>query len=130
MKPSRESVPTPEDFLDDYPERIRSTANALRTLIRDMLPAATERVYPGWKAIGYRDPEVGYLCGIFPRREHVRLLFEHGASLRDPDGLFDGGGAQTRFLTIPGPEAIPEAGIRRLILAALHEAALRGSGRP
>ena len=59
-------------------------------------PDLTERVYLGWDGIGFRHPDGGYVCAIYPRGGEVRLLFEHGARLEDRAGLLEGHGTQTR----------------------------------
>jgi hypothetical protein len=63
-------------------------------------PDLIERVYRGWRGIGFRHPDAGYICAIYPRSDWVVLHFEHGASMPDPDGILIGEGSQTRFLRI------------------------------
>jgi hypothetical protein len=64
-------------------------------------PDLSERLYPGWRGVGYRHPEAGYICGIFPQPDgEVRLLFEHGAAMPDPERLLEGAGTQTRYLVV------------------------------
>jgi hypothetical protein len=93
-------------------------------VIRETVPTASEHVYPGWKALGYRDPQSGYFCGIFPQSDHVRLLFEHGAALPDPERVLKGATRQVRYLEVREEEEIPIAAIQRLLRAALiHGAA-------
>jgi hypothetical protein len=70
------------------PPAIRRIANAVRQVVRKEIPSAFEVAYPGWKAIGFRDPQAGYFCGLFPLESFVQLVFERGAELADPDGLF------------------------------------------
>jgi hypothetical protein len=62
-------------------------------------PDLTERVYRGWHGIGFWYPDAGYVRTIYPREQEqaVRLLFEHGVRLDDPEGLLEGAGTQTRF---------------------------------
>jgi hypothetical protein len=59
-------------------------------------------VYPGWDGIGFRHPDAGCVCAIYPREQdqEVRLLFEHGVRLEDREGLLEGAGSQTRFLRV------------------------------
>jgi hypothetical protein len=114
-------VATPEEILSEHTAPVRELAGELRTMVRGAIPDAEERAYPGWHAIGYRDPDAGYVAGIFPAAGSVALLFEHGHALPDPDGLLEAGGSRTQVRTItlrPG-EAIPEAGVRRLLEAAV-----------
>jgi hypothetical protein len=84
-----------------------------------------ERVYPGWRAIGYRDAQAGYFCGIFPRDDHVRLLFEHGRELNDPEGLLEGSGTQTRHISLRSGGPVPASAIRDLLDQALRRGAVR-----
>lgn len=81
---------------------------ALAAWVRGVLLAAEpdlgERIYRGWDGVGYHHPDAGYVCAIYPRDREVRLLFEHGARLADPDGVLDGDGTQTRYVTVRKPD--------------------------
>lgn len=110
---------TPEQILADCPPEVRALAEHARRFVRRAVPTATEVAYPGWRGIGYRDPQSGYFCGVFPRRDHVRLLFEHGAALRDPDGLLEGDGRQVRYVTVRRVSDLRRPALRRLVEAAL-----------
>lgn len=112
-------APTAEQFLAAYPASIRMIAERLRRLVCDTVPTASEHVYPGWRALGYRDPQSGYFCGIFPQQDHVRLLFEHGAALPDPDGILTGATRQVRYVAVRDAAAIPVGSVQRLLRAAL-----------
>lgn len=108
-------------MLADYPPEIQSLAGRLRRLVRAALPEAEERVYPGWRALGYRHPEAGYVGGIFLHPDMVKLGFEHGATLPDPHGLLIAGpakGKQVRYLEIRDESDIVPEIIRDLLLAA------------
>jgi hypothetical protein len=126
MSHSRKSRTTedPDAFLATYPAPIAKLAQSLRPLVRSAAPDATERVYPGWKALGYRDAHAGYFCGIFPQSDHVRLLFEHGAALaasgHDPAGLLEGDARQVRYVVLRPGERVPAAAITALLASALR----------
>jgi hypothetical protein len=79
------------------------------------------RVYRGWEGVGFRHPEAGYVCGVFPRGEWVMLLFEHGASMADPERVLLGEGTQTRFLRIDGVGEETAALISRYVQQAVAE---------
>ena len=70
---SPDKTATADGFLARYPDSVRALAEQLRQLVLRTVPTASEQVYPGWKALGYRDPQSGYFCGIFPQPDHVRL---------------------------------------------------------
>jgi hypothetical protein len=115
---------TPDQLLASYPAPIRWLAEQLRDLVKETVPTANEHVYQGWKALGYRDPQSGYFCGIFPQQDHVRLLFEHGAVLPDPDNVLVGTTRQVRHIEVRGPQDIRKAAIQRLLRAALVHGAV------
>lgn len=110
---------TPDDILRPHSPVVIDTANALRALLHDTVPEFKEKAYPGWHGIGFQHPRAGYVCGLFPRETAVRLLFEHGRLLSDPDGVFTGGGTQTRHIDITSAAEIPANEVRRLLLEAI-----------
>lgn len=118
---------TPEDLLAPLPDDVRALAQELRELMRTLVPGAQEWANPGWKSISYHDAQSGYFCGIFPRPPEVRLLFEHGAALADPDGLLNRhtGTRQVGWIDLRPGETIPRDGIARLVQAALLHGAVR-----
>ena len=119
------SATTVEELLSGFPPEIRELTLRARQLVIEQVPGAEERVYPGWRGIGYRDGQAGYFCGIFPQSDHVRLLFERGRELTDADRLLEGNGTQTRYVTLRAEASLPAAGIRELLDEALRRGALR-----
>ena len=87
-------------FLRELEPRTWQLAAWTRERVRRADPDLTERVYRGWKGLGFHHPEAGYVCAVYPRSEWVVLLFEHGASLVDPAGVLLGDGSRTRFLRV------------------------------
>jgi hypothetical protein len=105
----------PTAFLIACSPEVRGLVERLRRLVCSSLDNPEERVYTGWRGFGYHDEQAGYVCGIFPRRTTVRLLFEHGAALTDPDGVFTGGGSRTRYIELEPGDQLPETAIRAMI---------------
>jgi hypothetical protein len=82
-----------EFLLDDYPEAIRATGLALRSLIFRTVPGAVEQVRPGWRWVAYSLPDgkrIRNFAWIGPERKHIHLGFEHGTLLADPERLLHG----------------------------------------
>ena len=95
----------------------------MRRLVKDIILEAEERTYPGWRAIGYRHPEAGYIGTIFLHPHMVKLGFEHGAKLPGPDGLLKPGpsaGKQVRYLEIVEEGDVDADVIQQLIEAAVE----------
>ena len=105
-KATPRSIATPEDILANHAAVVRELAESLRMLVRQAIPEATEKAYPVWRGIGYRHPKAGYFCAIFPLEDMVKLGFEYGALLPDPDRLLRPGptkGHKVRYLEIRTP---------------------------
>ncbi len=111
---------TPDEILSDHGAEVRALANRLRTLLCHLVPEFEERAYPGWHAIGLRHPDAGYVCGVFPRKTTVRLVFEHGVQIEDPHGLLTGDGSQTRHLELAPDRPFPGAEIGDYLDQALQ----------
>ncbi len=119
----------PDDILAPHTPAIRALCERLRALVRDTLPSATEHGYAGWHALGYRHPAAGYVSGIFPYAHHVRLLFEHGVLLHDPEQRLRGDGKQVRYLEFRNAEDIDANVIRAFLLEAVAlKTTTRGTG--
>ena len=111
---------TAADILRPFPEDVRAVAEALRKVVHKAIPTATEHPYVGWKGIGYRDPQAGYFAGIFPQPDHVRLLFEHGAALDDPEAILQGKSVrQVRWIVLRPGARMPTRSIEQMLRRAL-----------
>lgn len=119
--PSKKNEPelTPQAILRDYPLEIQAIAGQLRVLVKELVPEAVEKAHPGWRGIGYHHPTAGYFCGIFPQQDEVRLLFEWGVLLAEPDNLLIGDGRQVRYIPVTDIKTVDLAALGSLISAAL-----------
>lgn len=118
---------TAEEFLRERHPATERLALRVRALVRQTEPDLEERVYLGWNGIGFRHPDGGYVCAIYPLQDDVRLLFEYGIKLEDYHGLLDGAGRRIRFMTIrddTGDDVLELA--RRYVREAVAERLFRG----
>lgn len=118
---------TAAEFLGRYPQNLREIADHARDLVRSTLPEATEKVYTGWKLIGYRLPDGKkgrYFCCIVPQKKEndVLLGFEYGIAMQDPHNLLEGKGTQVRFVRIRQRDQYPDADLIWLIEEAARVA--------
>jgi hypothetical protein len=117
-------MPVPEevqDFLVESHPGLADLALWVREAVLAGEPDLTERVYRGWDGIGFRHPDAGYVCAIYPREQEVRLLFEHGVRLTDDEGLLEGAGSQTRFIRVRERNDRLAAAIGRYVHAAVAQ---------
>jgi hypothetical protein len=115
---ARAEVP-PEQILAGAPPHLVAIARELRRIVTAADRELTEHGYPGWRAIAYRHPEAGYVCGVFLQSDNVRLLFEYGRQLPDPAGILAEGGSQTKWVSFRDIDAIVEEAIAGLVEAAI-----------
>ena len=88
------------EFLSQFDDVAIDLAFDVRISIFEAMPSCDERIYRGWKGLGYHDPDAGYMCAIFPMEGAVRVAFEHGHLLPDPQRLLKGDGKQVRYFEI------------------------------
>lgn len=95
-----ESGPQLAALLAGYPDRIVELCLDLRRMALNAIPEMSERINPGWRSVSLHHPAAGYVCGLFPRDDLVKVGFEHGRLLHDPDGVLVGAGRQLRYLCV------------------------------
>lgn len=102
-----------EQLLSEYDEKVARMARALRAVVGTAAPDAEETVQEGWSTIGYRIEH--HFMVIAPKADHVRLRFEVGAELPDPDGILVPGGKRCCHLVFHEPEEIDWLQISRYV---------------
>ena len=95
---------------------VRELAEALRKLVREVAPGATERGHVGWGNIAYQAK--GVFCYIAPLKDSVNLGFHRGADLPDPQGLLLGTGKSMRHVKIRSMDEIDTDAVRALVRQA------------
>jgi len=96
---------------------------AMRRWLRKRLPTAQEVVYEyrDCFVISYSPNEHGYegVLAIRGSANGVRLYFNRGRELPDPEKLLQGPGNQTRFTNVEGASTLARPEVARLIDEAL-----------
>jgi hypothetical protein len=119
---SKKAPVSPDSILKDHTPHVQAIAEKLRMLIKNALPNIIEKGYGGWHGIGYTHPTAGYMCCIFPYANQVKLAFEYGAFLPDPDHLLAvplTSGKQVRYLEFNSEADIREDDIVTFLHAAV-----------
>jgi len=97
------------------------TLSRIRKLIKEADPGITEE----WKWVKPSNPGIpvwthnGGVCTGESYKDHVKLTFFKGASLKDPAGLFTQPGTVRRAIDISKGDSIDESAFRDLIRAAV-----------
>ncbi len=113
-----------DQLLGSYDAAIKEIALQARDLICKLIPKAEEKVYFGWRIIGFSlNAEMsGQFCSIGPGKKYVNLYFMQGTSLDDPKGLLEGTGKNMRHVKITEAGDLKTAAVKALIkTAAKHQ---------
>lgn len=88
-----------DEYFAALDEGLRPLALALRSLIRETIPQATEMIK--WGMPVYLTDSPMWVCSIRAGSGYVALQFgEIGTSLEDPGGLLEGTGVKLRHVKI------------------------------
>ncbi len=122
-------------FLEAYERPIGDLALALREIILEGAPDASESVYQVYTVaiwFGFSGKMKDMFCFITTHAKHVNLGFPNGASLPDPNRVLEGEGKALRHIKFKNPGDLERPFVRRYIQAAMERAApagTRGTGK-
>lgn len=95
---------TVEHYIAARDEPARTVLQALRELVRETLPGATEGMK--WGAPVYYDKRGEAIIYLYGGKDHAHLGFVQGVELDDPDRILIGSGKTGRHVKCPAGEAI------------------------
>ena len=127
-------VPKPDpsliQFLSRYEPRITKLAVALRRIVLEEAPGASEIVFDANYAISniftFSGRPKEAFCMVVSFRNHVNLAFNHGAEFPDPDGRLEGTGVAMRHIKVREPAGLKDPALREFIRVALDRASVMG----
>jgi hypothetical protein len=122
-------------FLAAYDPHIADLALALRELILEESPQASESIYRVYTVavwFGFSGKMKDMFCYITTHARHVNLGFPRGAELPDPNRVLEGEGKTMRHIQFANLRDLERPFVRRYIHAAMEQAAppgTRGTGK-
>jgi hypothetical protein len=122
-------------FLEAYDRHIAELALALREIILQEAPDASESIYQVYTVaiwFGFSGKMKDMFCYIATSAGHVNLGFPLGASLPDPNRVLEGEGKAMRHIKFASVRDVERPFVRRYIQAAMERAApagTRGTGQ-
>src|SRR5689334_14019930 len=95
-------------FLSQYDEQVFANALKLREILLKNLPEIIEQIDLPAKMIGYcyGNKYAELICVIIPSKKGLKLGFNRGTELPDPDHLLEGTGKISRYVVIKSDEQI------------------------
>jgi hypothetical protein len=119
-----------DEFLSGYPTQVRKLALRARAMLLERQPGLIERVWPGWKMIGYgTGPRMGDLVvGLGPAKAHLSVHLMRGTLLDDPEALLEGTSKTGRHIRIGTEAELERPAVQRLIDGAFALKADKAAG--
>lgn len=120
-------------YLAEFDLKVGELALALREMVLEELPGASERVFRVyalvfWYSLSGKMADA--YCSIVVNSKHVNLMFNRGAELADPNGLLVGSGKIIRHLKVKRPEDLKQPHLRKFIRASIKHAKSIAAARP
>jgi len=130
--------PNPEllGFLEAYDRPIADLALALREIILEEVPDASESIYQVYTVaiwFGFSGKLKDMFCYIATNARHVNLGFPRGSTLPDPNRALEGDGKAMRHIKFTSQRDLERPFVRRYIGASIEQlgeaASTGGTGR-
>jgi hypothetical protein len=122
-------------FLEAYSRHISDLALALREIVLEEAPDASESIYQVYTVaiwFGFSGKMKDMFCYIATNAGHVNLGFPRGATLADPNRVLEGEGKTMRHIKFASLGDLERPFVRRYIQEAREQAApagTRGTGK-
>jgi hypothetical protein len=113
-------------FLTAYDPGIAELALALRQIILEEAPDASESIYQVYTVaiwFGYSGKMKDMFCYITTNTRHVNLGFPRGAELPDPNRVLEGDGKSMRHIKFASERDLARPFVSRYIRAAMDQVA-------
>jgi hypothetical protein len=126
MPENKKSV---EEFFSHFDKHVFELAMKLREVLLSGLPGISEVIDIPAKMVAYSYGEKysELICIIIPSKKGVKLGFNRGTDLPDPNGLLEGTGKISRYVVIKEEEQIKSSELKKLLQDALSVYALNKS---
>ncbi len=116
------SDPTPKQRIDDLIARLPNWRGAMLADIRETILDTDPEITEEWKWMGSPVWEQSGIIAVGnAHKDKVKLTFQNGAALDDPDELFNAGlgGGKWRAIDLFEGDKIDKPALQRLVRAAI-----------
>lgn len=116
---------SPARLIDERIAELDDWRGEVLRYIRDLIKAADPSITEEWKWVTPSKPGTpvwshnGIICTGESYKDHVKLTFARGASIQDPEGLFDQDGTVRRAIDIYQGDKINDSAFKDLVRAAV-----------
>ena len=99
--------------------KVAALARKVIATVRELRPDLEPKVRSGWGSVNFRHKKAGFVCAVFPQREDVILVFEHGKELDSPLLEDNGKVKQVRWIRFFPGSKLPENDLGILLAEAI-----------
>ena len=117
-------------FLEAYDRPIADLALALREIILEEVPDASESIYQVYTVaiwFGFSGKMRDMFCYIATNARHINLGFPRGSTLPDPNRVLEGEGKEMRHIKFADPAELERSYVRRYIQASIEQLGVAAS---
>src|SRR5215467_14773070 len=120
-KPASKSGPSPSQLIAKQIAELGDWRGAIYARLRKLILEAAPGITEEWKWGTAVWTQKGLVCSVGAFKDHVKLNFFKGASLKDPKHLFNAGldAKATRAVDFTEGDKIDETALKALIKAAI-----------
>jgi hypothetical protein len=111
-------------FLEAYDRPIAELALALREIILEEVPDASESIYQLYTVaiwFGFSGKMKDMFCYIATSARHINLGFPRGSTLPDPNRVLEGDGKAMRHIKFASERDLERPFVRRYIRASIEQ---------
>jgi len=111
-------------FLEAYDRSISDLALALREIVLEEAPDASEAIYQVYTVaiwFGFSEKMKDMFCYIATNARHINLGFPRGSTLPDPNGILEGDGKTMRHIKFASQSDLERPLVRRYIRASIEQ---------
>jgi len=111
-------------FLEAYDRHIVDLALALREIILEEVPDASESIYQVYTVaiwFGFSEKMKDMFCYITTNARHINLGFPRGSTLPDPNRVLEGDGKTMRHIKFASERDLERPFVRRYIRASIEQ---------
>jgi hypothetical protein len=111
-------------FLEAYDRPIADLALALREIILEEVPGASESIYQVYTVaiwFGFSGKMKDMFCYIATNARHINLGFPRGSTLPDPNHVLEGSGKTMRHVKFMNQRDLERSFVRRYIRASVEQ---------
>jgi hypothetical protein len=108
-----------DDLLSRRDGDVAGFARRLVATVASIRPDFAMKVATGWGTVNFRHGKAGFVCAVYPGRDHVSLIFQDGRLLDHPRLVDDGKVKRVRWIPFRPDDTVPVDEIAILIAEAV-----------